>query len=77
METYLFGWKAIQEHLRLSKPTIIKRGYPVRKLGDRVCADKEALDKHFRALFRAARQVGDTPPHARTGSRADTVPSSS
>lgn len=75
MENYLFGWKAIQKHLRLSKPTILKRGYPVRKLGDRVCADREALDSHFQTLFRAARRMGTAD--ARDDSCGDSGPSSS
>lgn len=57
MGKYLFGWKAIQEHLKLSKAKILKLGYPIRvRDGEapRVCADTEMLDEHTARLFRRA-----------------------
>ena len=60
MEKYIFGWKAIQDHLKLSRQTIIKMGYPVRKLGETVCADSAELDAHFQTLFREAKPVART-----------------
>lgn len=53
----LHGWKAIQEHLKLSKAKIRRLGYPVRvRDGEspRVCADTEMLDEHTARLFRRA-----------------------
>lgn len=60
MEKYIFGWKAIQAYLKLSRQTIIKMGYPVRKLGETVCADSAELDAHFQILFREAKPVART-----------------
>ena len=57
MDKYIFGWKAIQDYLKLSRQTIIKLGYPVRILGNTVCAETASLDAHFQTLFRNARQV--------------------
>ena len=57
MGTYLFGWKAIQEYLKLSRTKILKLGYPIRvREGEapRVCADAETLDEHTVRLFRRA-----------------------
>lgn len=53
----LYGWKAIQKYLKLSKATIKKRGYPVmarERESPRVCADTEMLDEHAELLFRRA-----------------------
>ena len=53
----LYGWKAIQEHLKLSKAKIRKLGYPIRVReaeSPRVCADTEMLDEHAELLFRRA-----------------------
>lgn len=61
MGKYIFGWKAIQAYLNLSRQTIIKMGYPVRKLGESVCADSDELDAHFQNLFREAKPVARTP----------------
>ena len=57
MRTYIYGWKAIQAYLGISKATIKKRGYPVRARdgeSPRVCADTEMLDEHTELLFRRA-----------------------
>ena len=53
----LYGWKAIQAYLGLSKATIRKRGYPVMARewdSPRVCADTDMLDEHAARLFREA-----------------------
>ena len=70
MGTYLFGWKAIQEHLKLSKAKIRRLGYPVRvRHGEspRVCADTEMLDEHTERLFRRAEPY--TPKRTQRGDR--------
>lgn len=62
----LYGWKAIQKYLKLSKATIKKRGYPVMvrdRASPRVCADTEMLDEHAERLFRQA--VPYTPKRTR------------
>ena len=53
----LFGWKAIQAHLHMSKAKIRKQGYPVMVRewdSPRVCADTEMLDEHTARRFREA-----------------------
>ena len=53
----LYGWKAIQAYLGISKATIRKRGYPVMARewdSPRVCADTEMLDEHTARRFREA-----------------------
>lgn len=57
MGNILYGWKAIQEHLKLSKAKILKLGYPVRSReweSPRVCADTDLLDEHTALLVQRA-----------------------
>lgn len=46
-DNLLLGWDAIATYTRQSRPTLIKKGYPVyRDSGGSVWADKPELDAH-------------------------------
>lgn len=51
-ETALRGWCAIENHLMLSRKTILAHGYPVRKMGQTgsVFAYPSELNDHQRAF---------------------------
>lgn len=47
---YLSGWKAIENYLGLRRDAIIRLGFPVRKMGRLVIADKEELTRHMATI---------------------------
>ena len=50
----LEGWGEIEAYLRLTRKTILRRGYPVRRVGGEVFARISALDAHAAELEKHA-----------------------
>lgn len=50
----LEGWGEIEAYLRLTRKTILRRGYPVRRVGGEVFARISTLDAHSAELEKHA-----------------------
>ena len=50
----LEGWGEIEAYLRLTRKTILRRGYPVRRVGGEVFARISTLDAHAAELEKRA-----------------------
>lgn len=53
----LEGWGEIESYLRISRPTIIRRNYPVKRKGGTVFARRAELDAYDAQLEAVARPV--------------------